>query len=171
MHGTPDLGLAKAVSAKQKLTKLNPGCIIEISQVSIDRQEIDGLARDADIIVDCLDNIESRLVLNAFSIATGKPFVHAGIDNWSGQLTLIQPPLTPCMECFFTTGEDTGEPKPVLGAMAGIMGTHQALAVLRYLAGMDTGLKNQLLFFDGQTMEWTKLEIRKNEDCAACSLL
>ena len=109
------------------------------------------------------------MILNSYSLETGIPVVHGGIDHWSGQVTFLNPPATPCMSCLFEEDQDTSDPKPVLGAVVGLIGTTQALEIIRYLSGIGNTLKNQLLYFDGLTMEWTRLEIKKNEDCKVCS--
>lgn len=171
LHSTDDIDVAKSVSAKETLSKLNPEIKIITRQINIDDNSISKLAAGADIIVDCLDNIPTRYVLNRYAIAKGIPIMHAGIDCWTAQLSFIQPPDTACLHCLFESFVENGAPKPVLGAVAGVLGTMQALETLKYLAGMEMTLKNKLLFFDAQEMEWTKLDLYKSEHCPVCSKL
>lgn len=170
LHGTNDIDIPKTDSALQTLSNLNPEISIETYHISIDDNSINDIANNADIIVDCLDNIATRRVLNTFSIKNKIPIMHAGIDGWNAQLTLLNPPLTPCMNCLFDSSVDTNEPKPVLGAVAGAVGTMQSLETIKYLTG-ETSVENTLLFFDALTLEFNKLPIGKNKNCNACSHL
>lgn len=167
LHSTNDIGTTKADSARSTLSKLNPEINIETYTVRINDTTIEKLAGDATIMVDCLDNIASRRVLNRWSIKNAIPIMHAGIDGWNGQLTLLLPPETACMNCLFSESKDTKEEKPVLGAVAGVMGTMQALETIKFIMGKSE-LKNKLLYFDGFTQEWTKLTIKKNSTCSVC---
>ncbi len=168
LHSTNDIDVPKADSALQTLSELNPDIIIETHHVSIDDSSISELAKDATIIVDCLDNIPTRMVLNRYSLSTNTPIVHAGIDCWTAQLTVLQPPFTPCINCLFEDVPEDGKPKPVLGAVAGVMGTMQALETLKFLSGNTTVLQNKLLFFDAQNMDWVKIDLHKNPHCPQC---
>lgn len=165
LHDTNDIGVAKTESAFETLSKLNPE--IEIHNCSIDDSKIDEVAKGTDILVDCLDNIETRQVLNRYSIKKKVPIMHAGIDGWNGQLSLLAPPETPCVNCLFDGAKDTDELKPVLGAVAGVIGTMQALEVIKFLLGKSS-LKNTLLYFDALSMEWTKIPIQRNAACEIC---
>lgn len=171
LHGTHDIGKPKSESALQTLQDLNPHICIDVHTISIDDDNIGLYAKDADIIVDCLDNVPTRLVLNRFGIAKGIPIMHAGINNWTSQITLVDPPKTPCLNCLFDSEEEASGPKPVLGAVAGVTGTMQALETIKFLIGAEGNLRNQLLYFDAKNAEWTKLSVNKNVNCKVCSSL
>ncbi len=168
LHGTSDINCSKADSAKNTLTELNPGITIETHKVTIDDKNISDYATGVDIIIDCLDNVPTRLMINKFAVNANIPIMHAGIDSWTAQLTLIKPGLTPCLQCLFNTYEEAEGPKPVIGAMAGVTGTVQALETLKYLSGVGETLENKLAYFDSLNMEWAKIPIFKNEDCMVC---
>ncbi len=167
LHGTNDIDVSKADSAHETLSNLNPSITVETHEVAVDDSNIAKYAEGVDVIVDCLDNVPSRFVINRYSIETGTAVVHAGIDCWTGQLTLLNPPHTPCVNCLFDGAEEDGKPKPVLGAVAGVIGTMQALETINYLTGRET-FKNKLMFFDAHTMEWVKMDLHKNPDCSIC---
>lgn len=169
LHSTLDISKQKSNSAKESLSNLNPEITIDTHTVKIDNSNIEGLAMGVDLIVDCLDNIETRLALNSCSLKNNIPIMHAGIDSWTAQITLLQPPETACMNCLFSDYIETDAPKPVIGAMAGIVGTIQAFETLKYLAKTGVNLKNKLLYFDGLNQEWTKLDLSKSDDCKICN--
>jgi adenylyltransferase/sulfurtransferase len=168
LHGTTDLGNPKTESASRVLSNLNNEIHIEVHPVRLDPESVEKVAKGVDVVVDCLDNVATRQVLNHYSIQHRIPLVHGGIEGWSGQVTLLHPPETACMNCLFTRMEERSGPAPVLGAVAGLIGTIQALEVIKYLTGMPGTLKNQMLHFDGFHMEWTKVEIGRREDCEKC---
>lgn len=170
LHTSSDIGKPKSDSAWRSLSALNPEINIECHPIRVDASNVEELAQGVSIIVDCLDNIHSRFVLNEFSVRTGTPIMHAGIDAWSAQLTLIAPPETPCIRCLFGAARDTDEPKPVLGAMAGVVGAIQALETLKFLVGAPS-LKNQLLHINGFETEFLKFDIQKNDQCEVCGHL
>jgi len=167
LHSNNDIGTAKSASALKTLSALNPDITIETHHVSIDDSNITKLAEGTNLMVDCLDNIQTRQVLNRYCIRTNTPLLHAGIDNWNAQLTLIVPGETACISCLFGDATDTTEPKPVLGAVAGVVGTMQALEAIKFLIG-NSALKNILLYFDAKSLEWTKINIERNPHCKVC---
>jgi len=167
LHGTNDIGIPKADSALETLSDLNPDIKIETHNLTIDDSTIATLAKDVDIMIDCLDNIQTRHVLNRYAIKTNTPLMHAGIDCWNAQLALILPGETPCMNCLFGDATDTSEPKPVLGVVPGVVGTMQALQTIKFLTG-DDSFKNTLVYFDAYSLDWTKIEIERNTECSVC---
>ena len=168
LHGTSDIDSEKIKSAKEFLTDLNPHVNVEVHNDRINIEKLQKIGKDVNVIADCLDNISARMDLNQFSLEAQIPLVHAGIEGWSGQLTTLAPPETPCMHCLFGDSQDTPEKKPVLGAMAAIIGSTQALEIIHLIAGTGSTLKNELLHFDGQAMQWNKLKIGRNDNCSVC---
>ena len=85
-----------------------------------------------------------------------------------GQMTFLQPGETMCLACFIPENIKN-ETRGIVGAMAGIVGSMQALEVIKYLTGTGDLLKDRLLFIDGKTMNINTISIRKNPECAVCS--
>ena len=169
LHSTGRLGINKTDSAAKILSDLNPEIIIEPKKAFIEGNPT-ALIDGADIIIDCLDNIEARYVLNDYSIKTGTPVVHGGINGYAGQISFIAPPETACIRCIFPEPYKNEGPIPVIGATAGIIGSMQAMEAIKYLTGSGELLKNQLCIIDGFTCESEKLLIEKNPACKACGV-
>lgn len=169
LHNTNNLNSKKSDSALKTLNDLNPNIKVETFNVSITENNIAKYATGVNIVIDCLDNIKTRLVLNNYSIQTNIPIMHAGVEGWNGQLSLIHPPETFCLQCIFEGAEDSEKPKPILGAMAGIIGSLQALETIKYLTGIGENLKNKLAYYDALKMEWFKITMTKNDNCKWCS--
>ncbi|WP_430934199.1 HesA/MoeB/ThiF family protein [Saccharicrinis sp. 156] len=170
LHSTKKIGTPKSDSAFDTLNTLNPEINIVPFNETIDNNSIAKMANSAHIMVDCLDNILTRRVLNRYSIKKNIPIMHAGIDGWNTQLTLINPPHTPCINCLFDDAKDSTEPKPVLGAVAGIAGTLQALETIKYIVGTND-ISNTLIYLDSITLEFSKISIEKNKNCSVCGHL
>jgi adenylyltransferase/sulfurtransferase len=168
LHSTSSLGELKAESAQRRLAGLNPEIKVETHTMKIEG-DVSAILSDADLIIDCLDNIQTRYTLNDFSIKSGTPIVHGGINGYAGQVSFIAPPETACLRCIFPEPYTGDGPIPVIGATAGIIGSMQALEAVKYLCGSGDLLKNKLLIIDGFTWEIANLTIEKNPSCRACS--
>jgi len=167
LYNTSDIGISKSETASKKMSALNNAVNVTYFNSNAGWELIDEI-RGCDIIVDCLDNFESRHVLNRISLQTGIPMMHAGVSEFYGQMTFLQPGETLCLACFIP--ENTkNETKGIIGAMAGIVGSMQALEVIKYLTGTGDMLKNRLLFIDGKSMNINIISIVKNPDCKVCS--
>ena len=167
LHSTGRLGMRKTESAAAALRDLNPEIIIKPKDAFISGDPAE-LIEDADLIIDCLDNIEARYAINDYSIRTSVPIVHGGINGYAGQISFIAPPETACLRCIFPESFKSEGPIPVIGATAGIIGSMQAMEAIKYLTCSGELLKNQLYIFDGFTNESEKLQLEKNPDCPAC---
>lgn len=167
LHTTERIGMDKSESAALQLRALNPEIIIEPKKMFIEGDP-SALIDNADVIIDCLDNIETRYILNDYSIKTGVPIVHGGINGYAGQISFISPPETACIRCIFPEALKSDAPIPVLGATAGIIGSMQAMEAVKYLTGSGELLKNQLFIIDGFTFESEKLQLNKNPSCQSC---
>jgi molybdopterin/thiamine biosynthesis adenylyltransferase len=167
LHTHKDIGKNKAISAKETLSEINPDVTIEPVTEKITKENIDRFAHDADLIIDCLDNFPTRHILNEYSVKTQKPFIHGGIYGMSGQLTFFHPPETACLSCIFPSSPEP-EVFPVLGATPGVIATLQAMEAIKFLLGKGTNLKNCLLTWDGEKMEFRKFNIRKSPHCPVC---
>ena len=167
LYTDADVGAGKALCAGEALRRVNPEIEVKASPDFIAADSIDRIAGDPDIVVDCLDNYETRFLLNAFCLRRQIPLVHGGVWGLQGQATFIQAPETPCLQCTFPQAP----PKatfPVVGVTPGLIGCVQAMEVLKYLTGVGDNLKGRLLYVDGETMEFQSLKTRHRPDCPAC---
>lgn len=101
LYGDALIGLPKAESTRRKLKELNPSVEIETIPARIDPDSMDLHLPTEGIMVDCLDNFETRFLLNRHAVENHLPLVHAGVEGLYGQLTTIIPEETPCLECIF----------------------------------------------------------------------
>ena len=167
LHTESDIGINKAISAEASIKLLNPSVRVEPITDRITEDTVEGIVGEADIIVDCLDNFETRYILNEFAVKKKLPFIHAGIHGLSGQVTFIHTPETPFLRCVFP-GVVPKQVFPVVGVTPGIIGTIEATEVLKWIVGIGDNLKNQLLIWEGDTMDFQKIAIKKDPDCPVC---
>jgi len=190
LHSDPDVGKSKVRSAERTLTAINPHLKVVALAEEIKRTNISTLVGNARIMIDCLDNFPGRYVLNEYAVQSGIPLVHAGIYAFSGQITFIQPPETPCLACIVpeippaASGPSEATPPseaamlhsetgifPVLGATVGILGSLEAMEAVKYLSGTGSLLKNRLLFIDGETMLFQEMNVARELKCPVCCRL
>ena len=169
LYTEADIGKEKALQAAGALRRVNPHVTVEPLFEKIDDASIESLAGSADLMLDCLDNFETRHVLNRFAVRTSLPLVHAGIEGLAGQLSFIHPPHTPCLFCMFPGSPPAGRVFPVAGVTPGIIGTAQAAEALKWLTGIGSTLQGQLLVWDGTIMEFQKIPIARDVRCPVCS--
>jgi adenylyltransferase/sulfurtransferase len=167
LHDESRFGMNKAESAKRTLARVNPHVRVEALPEKIDAGSADRLLGDAQLILDCLDNYPTRLVLNALAVRRGIPLVHGSIWGFEGRVTFIQPPETPCLACIFPSAPPA-QTFPVVGTTPGVTGMLQATEALKYFVGVGDLLKGRLLCCDFQDMRFLEVRVRKDPRCPAC---
>ncbi len=173
IHATPDLNKQKVLSAKEKITRLNPDVSVTTHPIFVDSENILDLIKAYDVVVDGTDNFAAKFLINDACIIAGKPFIHAGVLRFDGQMMTVIPGKTACYRCVFTeppppdtvpAGSETG----ILGAVAGVIGTLQATEVLKYILGQGNLLTNRLMIFDASGMSFREIQIKKRDTCQVC---
>ena len=165
-----DVKKEKAKTAGLKLKKLNPDIKVEAVTEMIRKDTISHLADGCDLILDATDNFPARYVLNEAAIKMNIPFFYGGIYGLEGALTTIIPGETACLRCIFH-GEQPSGPAPVLGVTAGIIGCLQAMEAIKYIAGLGELTRNRLLIFDGLSMKFREVRLKRDPKCPDCSKL
>lgn len=170
LHTEKRVGINKAISAKQTLEELNPYINIIAVTEKIVAENIDDLVGNSNIILDCMDNFPTRYLLNECAIRKGIPLVFGSIWGMEGRLSFFNPPETPCFRCVFHESPPK-EIFPVVGATPAVIGSLQALETIKYLTGIGENLKNKILIWDGQRVEFSKFKIYKDPKCQSCGNL
>lgn len=170
LHWTPDVGVMKVESAYNKLEKLNPNVEVELVKKRLESLE-DAMAvvSKSDVVVDCLDNWKTRFLINEACVSLGKPLVHAAVNGFYGQLMVVIPGKGPCLRCIFPDNIREENPFPIAGPTAGIIGSLQALEVLKILTGYGEVPIGKLILFDGARETFEVLGVKRRLDCPVCS--
>jgi len=167
LHDDSRINKNKALSAQETLTRINPEIKVEPVTEEITDANTEAVIGTVDLIVDCLDNFETRQILNKYAVKTSTPMIHAGVYGMRGQITFIKPPETPCLWCMHT-GTLPKTLFPIVGATAGVIGCLEALEAIKYLSGVGTNLMGRMLVWDGAAMEFMDLPQKKIPDCPVC---
>lgn len=170
LHRTSDIGKAKTLSAKEKLTDLNPNCQIMSIPEEVSHHNICDLVCDSNLIIDAVDNLQARKILNRCAIKKKIPLIFGGIDGFSGMVTTIIPGKTACLECIFPDDRTLPEKRitGALGPVAGVIASIQATEAIKIILGIDKLLTNRLLIFRGLESSFREITIEQEAGCALC---
>jgi molybdopterin-synthase adenylyltransferase len=167
LHWEEDIGKKKVDSARDKLGKLNSATHLEITYDTINEENVLQMVEGFDAIVDAMDNLPTRYILNKAAIEKDIPFFHGAVNGFEGRAMTIIPGKTPCLRCMYH-GEVPDETFPVIGVTPGIIGSIQATEVIKYIVGTGELLTNRLLIYDGLDLKFKEFKIKKNPDCEHC---
>ena len=174
LHFTPDLGRNKAENAAFKLGVLNPEVALDPYPVRLEDANAAAIVAGADVVVDCSDTFETRYLVNDACCAEGVQLVEAGVLGFGGLVMAIRPGDSACYRCAFPVPPPEGSVPScreagVLGAMAGIVGSIQALEALKLLSGVGEPLTDRILQIEGSTMSQVLVSTERRDDCPACA--
>lgn len=169
LHHEKDVGREKIKSAEEKLLSLNPEIKVETIRKKITDENVDLVVPPCDLIIDALDNFDTRHVLNKLAVKRNIPFIHGAVSGFRGQATTIIPGKTPCLYCIFPTSFKK-EVFPILGTTPGVIGSIQANEAIKYLTGQGKLLENRLLLWDGLSCSFSELKVNKTENCPVCGV-
>ena len=168
LHWDEDIGKRKVDSALEKLKRLNKGVKIETTKELITEANVCQLVAGFDVIVDAMDNLPTRYLLNKAALEKNIPFFHGAVYGFEGRAMTIIPGKTACLRCVYR-GAIAQEKFPVVGVTPAVIGCIQATEVIKYIVGIGELLTNILLIFDGLDMEFTKLRVKRDPGCEHCS--
>jgi molybdopterin/thiamine biosynthesis adenylyltransferase len=173
IHWTDDIGKRKSNSAFEKLHKLNPLCSIETVHAEITGQNCADLIGDCSIIVDAMDNMKTRRILNAASVQKRIPYIYGGVHQLDGLVTTFVPGETPCLECLFPDDHSKSPqaPQGILGPVPGVIAAIQSVETLKILMNLEGLLTGRLLCFSGYDMTFREFKINRNPGCSVCGSL
>lgn len=175
-HHTADVGKPKVESAAEKFRAINPDITVRTYRERLTAENSLGILRDYDFVIDGTDSFASKfLVADACHFAS-KPYSHAGILRFDGQLMTVLPGLTACYRCVFAAPPPAGavpscSQAGVLGVLAGVVGTLQATEAIKFLLGQGELLTNKLLVYEGLRANFRRLSVKRNANCPLCGAL
>jgi molybdopterin-synthase adenylyltransferase len=172
LYTKDDLNYPKAEIAAQKLQKQNPLVKIEAISENVNAQNVEHLLAGVDCVVDGLDNMSTRYLVNRVCVKHKIPYVFGAAIGIEGNLSVFSPPQTGCLECLMPNLKDTDlmtcSTRGVIGATPGIIGALQAMETIKLLAGIGSTLKGKLMVCDFSDMYFTNIDISKNQNCPVC---
>lgn len=170
LHWDEDIGKRKIDSALEKLGRLNQSVKLEATEETITEANVSQLVAGYDLIVDAMDNLPARYILNKAALERNIPFFHGAVYGFEGRAMTIIPGQTACLRCLYR-GVVPREKFPVIGVTPAVIGCIQATEVIKYIVGIGELLTNRLLTFDGLHMRFTEFKVKKDPSCEHCSHL
>jgi thiazole biosynthesis adenylyltransferase ThiF len=173
-HSTADIGKPKVLSLKESMQAINSDVTVNTYKTFIDSSNIRELIREYDFIVDGTDNFATKFLINDACVMEKKPFSHAGILRFQGQLMTYIPGQGPCYRCVFKDmppkdAIPTCRQAGVIGAMAGVIGSLQAMETVKFITGTGKLLVGELLTYDGINQSFRKIKLPPCDGkCAIC---
>lgn len=172
IHSELDIGKKKVQSAKETLQNINPDVNIITYDTFVNDTNILNIIKDYDFIIDATDRIENKFLINDACVLAKKPFSHAGILQFTGQLMTYIPDKSPCYRCMFEDIPKDDLPNcsqvGVIGAVCGIIGNLQALECIKYLLNVGDLLTGKMLTFDGLSMKFRTINFKPSKFCRVC---
>ncbi len=174
IHATADLGKAKVKSAKETIENMNPDVEVKTYRIFVDSSNIRELIREYDFVIDGTDNFPAKFLINDACVMEKKPFSHAGIIRFKGQLMTYVPGQGPCYRCVFRNpppkdAVPTCKQAGVIGAMGGVIGSLQAMEAIKYIVGVGELLTGYLLTYDAIHQEFRKVKLpSEHSNCPVC---
>lgn len=172
LYSMDDLDYPKAEVAAAKLEKSNPLVKAEAVTENLHAGNVKRLLAGVDLVVDGLDNMATRYLVNRTCVKLKVPYVFGAAIGMEGNLSVFAPPETPCLECVLPNLSDNEllkcDTRGVLGATPGIIGAMQAFEAIKMLTGVGTPLKGKLMICDFNDMYFTTIDIAKRANCPAC---
>ena len=174
VHATDSVGHAKVDSAAETLSRINPGIRFETHRRRLTADNAADLVAGCAVAVDGSDNFETRYLLNDACLAAGVPLVAGALSRFEGQLTTIVPgDGRPCYRCLFPETPDPSltprcEEAGILGAVAGVIGTLQAVETLKLILGLGEPLAGRLMLYDALSASMQEVRYRRRPDCDSC---
>ncbi|MBQ3692495.1 MAG: ThiF family adenylyltransferase [Clostridia bacterium] len=174
IHATKDVGKPKVISAKETMNEMNPDVTVNTYHTFVTSENIRELIQDYDFIIDGTDNFPAKFLINDACVMEKKPFSHAGIIRFKGQLMTYVPGEGPCYRCVFKNpppkdAVPTCKQAGVVGAMGGVIGSLQAMEAIKFIVGQGELLTGNLLTYDALKMDFRKIKLPHNTDnCPVC---
>jgi adenylyltransferase/sulfurtransferase len=176
IHQQSDIGKSKALSAKESVLETNPYVTVVLHEERLDNDNVMQVFEGYDLIVDGTDNFATRYMVNDAAYFLGIPYVWGSIYRFDGQASVFAPTLAedaPCYRCLYP------EPPPpgmvpscaeggVLGVLCASIGSIQVNEAIKLLTGIGDPAIGKLVIYDALELEWRKLRVRKDPNCALC---
>ena len=174
VHRNDSVGVAKAVSARRTLLEINPDINVVAVTQRLTGEALEQRIVEADVVLDCCDNFNTRHAVNRACVKYKKPLVSGAGIRFDGQISVfdMRHDHSPCYNCVFSEDHEFEETRcAVMGVFAplvGIIGAMQAAEAIKVLTGCGATLNGRFLMLDGLSMEWRSLKLNKDPECKVC---
>ncbi|KPV42883.1 molybdopterin-synthase adenylyltransferase MoeB [Alicyclobacillus ferrooxydans] len=172
LHDESQIGRLKTESGAERLKAVNPDVRIMEHPEFLSSENVMELFDQYDLIVNGSDNFPTRYLVNDAAVLTRKPLVDAAILRFEGQLSVFRPGHG-CYRCLFPSPPPPGTVPDcaeagVFGAVAGVLGSMQAVEALKILLQLRQPEASTLLLYDALNSSWQRMPFSRDPECAVC---
>jgi len=167
-----DLKRRKSSAAIDRLKKINPDLKLKSFNINLKKNNINGIAKDFDLVVDGSDNFRTRFLINDYCLEKKKILISGAISKFDGQVYTFNfsKKNSPCLRCFIpkmpsNPDVDNCEYEGVLGTLGGIIGSIQANEVVKEILKIGDTLCGNILIIDGLKLTFRKVKLNKRSNC------
>ncbi len=176
IHRTAEVGNPKVASAAAAIHALDPAIHVVCHPERLTAASVDRLVAAYDLVIDGSDNFATRYLINDACVRAAKPFVSGALLRFEGQVSTFKPhagATLPCYRCLFPAPPAPGSvPRCVeagiLGAVAGVIGTVQAVEAIKELLGLGESLAGHLLMYDALQARFYRVKVPRDPACPVC---
>lgn len=168
LHWEADLGRSKVDSACRKLRRANHHVELEAVEAELDAGNADRLLGDCDGLIDGLDSLPARLLVNEVAVRRRVPLFHGAVWGLEGRATTVLPGRTPCLRCLYGDASADAATVPVVGVTPALIAAVQVTEAVKHFTGIGELLAGQLLVYDGASMLFLKAAVARDPDCPVC---
>ena len=168
LHGETDIGRQKVDSAREKLGKINSHVTINTSTLTLTTENAAALISGHDVVIDALDNLETRYILNQAALKQRIALVHGAVSGFEGRVLTVIPNQSTCLRCLYRGPVTEMAKFPVIGVTPAVIGAVQATEAIKILTGIGKLLTDRLIIYDGLKLSWKEFKVKKNPECDHC---
>ena len=171
LYNSKDIGKSKVLVLKKKIKLINPLVKVKIYKKKLEKKNIKEIFKSYEFIVDGSDNFKTKFLLNEYSIKFKKNLFVGAISKFDGHIFTFNfnNKKEPCLKCFYQTEPSDDilncENEGIMGPVAGITGSIQAMEVLKKILKLSEKLNNKILILDLINLNFRKVEFNKKNNC------
>jgi len=174
LYSLADIRYPKVEAAARRINQINPETEVRPVPENLDSENVSSVLEGSDGVVDGLDNMMTRYLINRACVEKKIPYVFGGAIGMEGNVAVFRSPETPCLECVLPGLDDANLPtcdtRGVLGATTGIVGSIQAMETIKMLTGIEPESPSRLMVFDFAQSEFRTVTLKIRPDCPVCQL-
>jgi adenylyltransferase/sulfurtransferase len=174
LHRSTSIGKNKVDSARATLAEINSEVHVNSLKERAEGARLNELITEADVVLDCSDNFNTRYALNRACVQLKKPLVSGAAIRFGGQVTVFdfRQAHTPCYHCLYPENSEHEDTRcsemGVFAPLVGIIGSLQAAEALKLLLEVGTSLCGKLLLIDTLHSGLRTIKLSRDVNCPVC---
>ncbi len=170
IYNINDLGKYKVDVAKNKIKLINKNIIIKSHKIRVNKNNIEKIIKNFDIVCDGTDNFKTRLLVNDHALKQKKILISAAVSGFDGHIFKFNfKKKTPCYRCFLPEIPEQNnncESEGVIPTITGIMGTLQANEVVNSILNFNSNMEKKMIVFNSIKMNFRSIHLSRNKNCS-----